>query len=108
MILVALRAPTAADSAPFLVVASVLVLAVAHGARRQESVGLARVREGAVVVVEEHVERQEEGPHRVEKVLDAARTNMSDTQKWIERIIASNCQKSEITVIMYVTTDMIW
>lgn len=40
-----------------LVVASEIVLAIADGIGRQECIWLAGVGEGAVVIVEEHVER---------------------------------------------------
>lgn len=53
----------------FLVPLRVIVVAIAHKARRQEQFRLARVRECAVVVVEENVERDEQCPRGVQQVL---------------------------------------
>lgn len=55
--------------ARFLVVTRVLILAIAHRCNGHEALRLARMREGAVKIVEKDVEPQEQRPTRVQPVL---------------------------------------
>lgn len=56
-------------AARFLIVFREIVVAIAHAAGRQEQLRLAGVGEGAVVIVEEQVEGDEQRPRCVQEIL---------------------------------------
>lgn len=66
-------------ASPFLVILCIVIVAIAHQGRRQEQLRLARVREGAVVVVEEYVKRDEQCPRSVQEVLNAEKKRKKRT-----------------------------